>query len=214
MYIYIYIQRIEKELHLQCILTLHWAVDWPCRSDSIFLYSRANLWCMLQWLVDVLWVEWICSLSGEGCTSSRNVGLLIVECGCRTSFGNGADDELCTVCVCVCVMSSVSCHQTGKSLNLSDQLEHLFCRFSTWAVDYLPRQPMMHLPRLAREITGLRVSDVWQRCDAMSTCWPSTTPRSLMWKHCICSHKYHGMVKIASCIDFERYIMREWAGIA
>jgi hypothetical protein len=81
-------------------LTLQWAVDRPCRSNASSLYSWANLWYMLQWLVDILRVVWICSFLGEGCTVSRNVGLLIVDVwGCQASFGNGAGAELCTVCL-------------------------------------------------------------------------------------------------------------------
>jgi hypothetical protein len=119
---------IQKKLHLQCILTFQLTVDWPRRWDSNFFIFGGNLGYMLQWLVDVLWVEWICSLLDEGCTSSRNLGPLIVVCGCWVSFCNGAGDELCT---CVCVVIIASCHQNGKSLNLLGKLEHLLCRFST-----------------------------------------------------------------------------------
>lgn len=49
----------------------------------------------------------------------------------------------------------VSCYQSGKSLNLCDELEHLLCGFSTYVADYLPRQPILPLALLASGIAGL-----------------------------------------------------------
>jgi len=115
---------IKREVYGLLNRNVIFSVFWPFierltgheGQTPVFLYSRANLWYTLQWLVDVLWVDWICSLSGEGCTPSRNVGLLIVVCGCQTSIVT----VQVMICALLCVVSAVSCHQTGKSLNLTD----------------------------------------------------------------------------------------------
>jgi hypothetical protein len=89
-------------------------------------------------------------------------------------------EQVLSCALCVCLVRAVGCHLTGKTLNLCDQLEHLLCRFSTQAVDCLPRRPMLHLPHLARFIAGLHARGIWQCYHAMLTCWPATTPRNSM----------------------------------